>query len=251
MSYKEPTELRMKAQETITEAFGATPYETLVEEIKDFAIFHIDLEGCIISWNQGAETIFGYSKDAIVGQALFTIFAPEDQAAGIPERELKTAAETGRAEDTRWHLRKDGSRFYANGATTALRDESGKLLGYAKVVRDITEHKLAEDCLRESEEFNRSVLEQSPLSIQIMSPDGYTIKVNKAWEELWGVSLDQIQGYNILEDEQLEKKGIMPYIKRAFGGQFVEFPVSQRRWQVCLLPPQPTMEPAFLQVARA
>src|SRR5215213_1942108 len=70
----------------------------------------------------------------------------------------------------------------------------------------------------------RAILEQSPFSIQIMSPDGFTIQVNKAWEQLWGVTFEQIKGYNMLEDEQLVKKGIMPYIKRGFAGEATEIP---------------------------
>ncbi len=69
-----------------------------------------------------------------------------------------------------------------------------------------------------------ALFEQSPVSIQIMSPDGYIVQVNKAWEELWGVTLDQLEGYNILRDEQLEKNGVMPYIKSAFDGQFAKIP---------------------------
>src|SRR5919112_9377 len=70
-----------------------------------------------------------------------------------------------------------------------------------------------------------AIFEQSPFSIQIMSPDGYTVRVNKAWEELWGVTLDQIAGYNMLEDRQLEERGIMPFIRRAFAGEAVELPL--------------------------
>ncbi|MCA1624223.1 MAG: PAS domain S-box protein [Acidobacteria bacterium] len=139
----------MEAEETLVELFGELPYRTLVREIKDFAIFHLDTEGLILSWNEGAETIFGYSKDTIIGQDFSIIFTPEDRKQGAPEKELKYAAEIGRAEDERWHLRKDNSRFYANGVTTALRDESGKLLGYAKIARDITARKLAEETLQE------------------------------------------------------------------------------------------------------
>ncbi|HEX9961664.1 MAG TPA: PAS domain-containing protein, partial [Pyrinomonadaceae bacterium] len=74
------------------------------------------------------------------------------------------------------------------------------------------------------ENRSRAILEQSPFSIQILSPDGYTIQVNKAWEQLWGVTLEQIKDYNMLEDEQLVKKGIMPYIKRGFAGEACEIP---------------------------
>lgn len=117
------------------------PYKPLVEEIKDYAIFHLSKEGRILSWNRGAQLIFGYDKDEIIGQDFTVIFTPEDRAEGIHEKELKKAKKTGRAEDTRWHLRKDDLRFFAQGVTTALLDEGGKLIGYAKIPRDDTARK--------------------------------------------------------------------------------------------------------------
>jgi PAS domain S-box-containing protein len=135
----------MKSEETIIELFGKMPYKPLVEEIKDYAICHLDIEGRILSWNQGAQLIFGYGKDEIIGQHFAIIFTPEDRAQLAPEQELSTAKETGRAEDTRWHLRKDNSLFFAHGVTSALRDETGKLIGYAKIARDDTPRKQMEE----------------------------------------------------------------------------------------------------------
>ena len=120
----------------------------MVESVKDYAIFSLNPEGCIASWNTGAERVFGYTEAEIVGQKSAIVFTPEDRASGAPAQEIKTAAETGRAEDERWHLRKDGSRFFASGILTPIRDETGALRGFTKVARDMTERKQVEEELQ-------------------------------------------------------------------------------------------------------
>lgn len=108
----------------------------LMECVKDFAIFMLDLEGRVFDWNIGAKKILGYTQAEIIGHPFSTFFTAEEEQAGVPAQELKRAAEVGRSDDNRWHVRKDGTHFFANGVTTALRDESGGLRGYAKVLRD-------------------------------------------------------------------------------------------------------------------
>ncbi|MDQ3322712.1 MAG: PAS domain S-box protein [Acidobacteriota bacterium] len=139
----------MSKKEILEELFGDTPYKALVGEIKDFAILHLDAQGIILSWNKGAERIFGYTGDEVIGKSGEIIFTPEDRAQNIPEKEFETARTKNRADDTRWHLRKDGSRFFANDVTTALRDGKGTLCGYAKIARDETRSKQAEEMLLE------------------------------------------------------------------------------------------------------
>lgn len=119
----------------------------LVEKVEDFAIFITNLEGNIETWNIGAERIFGYTAEEAIGQAERIIFTPEDQAKNVPKLEMKIAREKGSAIDERWHLRKDGSRFYASGFQTALY-ENGNLTGYAKIARDLTERLTLEEQLR-------------------------------------------------------------------------------------------------------
>lgn len=119
----------------------------LLESFVDIAIFTTNTAGVIEIWNPGAEAIFGYSADEIVGQRADIVFTPEDREAGVPEKEMTTACERGRASDERWHLRKDGSRFYASGVMVPLFDE-GALVGYAKIARDLTEAKKLEEELR-------------------------------------------------------------------------------------------------------
>jgi two-component system CheB/CheR fusion protein len=103
---------------------------------RDFAIITADPTGLITTWNRGAERIFGYTEEEMLQRPIATIFTPEDQAHGIPEQEMRRAAETGRAEDDRWHLRKNGSRFYCSGVMTALEASAGG--GFAKIARDMT-----------------------------------------------------------------------------------------------------------------
>ena len=124
----------------------------MIESVRDYAIFAIDLRGRVSSWNSGAERLFGFPEANILGRPAETLFTPEDRAAGIPRIELARAEATGRSDDERWHVREDGTRFFASGMVTAVRDESGTLLGYTKVARDITESKRVEAELRAAKE---------------------------------------------------------------------------------------------------
>jgi PAS domain S-box-containing protein len=130
----------------------------LVEAAKDYAIFMVDAEGCVTTWNEGAQRVFGYEEGEIVGEDGTILFTPEDRRSGAPERELKTAQAEGRAKDERWHVRKDGSRFWASGFVRPMRDEEGRLLGFSKVARDLTEHKRAEEAVEEARGAERERL---------------------------------------------------------------------------------------------
>ena len=133
-------------------------FRLLMESVKDFAIFMLDTEGRVTCWNAGAERLLGYHEAEIVGQAFTCFFTTEDIQCDVPRRELKKAREEGRASDDRWHVRKDGTRFWASGIVTPLRD--GALRGYAKVMRDLTEQKLAQDALLESEDRYRKLADE-------------------------------------------------------------------------------------------
>ena len=119
----------------------------LFDNAREYAIFLMDTDARITRWNEGAERVLGWTEPEAVGQPGEMIFTPEQQDEGVPEAEIATAVRDGRAEDRRWHVRKDGSRFWANGMMIALRDERGALRGLAKVLRDETERKRAEDAL--------------------------------------------------------------------------------------------------------
>jgi PAS domain S-box-containing protein len=131
-------------------------FRLLVEAVQDYAIFLLDTQGCVSTWNMGARRIKGYNASEIIGEHFSKFYPPEDIAANKPGRELEIAIRDGRLEDEGWRLRKDGSKFWANVIITALRDSSGKLVGFAKVTRDITERMRAHEALQEA---NR-ILEQ-------------------------------------------------------------------------------------------
>jgi len=115
----------------------------LVQQVKDYAIFRIDTHARPMTWNEGVQRILGFTESEFIGRdVLASIFTPEDQASQVLQKELETAARTGSANNDRWLCRKDGSRFWAEGSTTALRNEAGELVGYSKVFRDCTERKL-------------------------------------------------------------------------------------------------------------
>jgi PAS domain S-box-containing protein len=133
----------------------------LLESFVDIAILTTNAAGIIETWNPGAEAIFGYSANEIVGQPAHILFTPEDRAADVPEREMATARETGRASDERWHMRKDGSRFFASGVMAPLFDQT-VLVGYAKIARDLTEaKKLDEELRRYRTELETLVVERT------------------------------------------------------------------------------------------
>ena len=124
-------------------------FERLVEAAKDYAIFMTDVDGRVTTWNEGAHRLFGYGEAEIVGEDGAILFTSEDRESGAPDRELEKARTEGRAEDERWHVRKDGAHFWASGFVRPVLDEEDNLLGFSKVARDLTEHKRAEEALDE------------------------------------------------------------------------------------------------------
>jgi PAS domain S-box-containing protein len=119
----------------------------LVETIRDYAIVILDTDGRVVSWNPGAEAIKGYTAKEMIGRHFSCFYTPEDIEAGKPELELKEAEATGRFEDEGWRVRKGGERFWANVVFTPLRDARGKLCGYGKITRDLTERKRMEEAM--------------------------------------------------------------------------------------------------------
>ncbi|HKN54604.1 MAG TPA: PAS domain S-box protein, partial [Amycolatopsis sp.] len=128
---------------------GDERFRLLVQGVLDYAIFMLDPAGNISSWNAGAKRIKGWSADEIIGQHFSVFYPPEDVAAGKPAWELEVAVAEGRLEDEGWRVRKDGTRFWANVVITALWDDNGELRGFAKVTRDMTERRNAEQALLE------------------------------------------------------------------------------------------------------
>jgi len=147
---KEITE-RKRIEEGLRES--EERFRLMVEGVKDYAIFMLDTEGRVASWNAGAERIKGYRAEEILGRHFSRFYPAEEIAQGQPEEQLRLATATGRIEDAGWRVRKDGTRFWADVLITALRDEAGKLIGFSKVTRDVTERKRAEEDRRRSEAY--------------------------------------------------------------------------------------------------
>jgi PAS domain S-box-containing protein len=118
---------------------GENLFRLMVESVSDYSIFAIDPVGRILSWNKGAEEVFGYREEEIVGESFAILFTPEDRSQGAPERELENVRSNGRTGENRWHLRKDGSRLWISGLINSLKDEKGDLIGYVKVARGAME----------------------------------------------------------------------------------------------------------------
>jgi PAS domain S-box-containing protein len=138
---------------------GLALYRLLVESARDYAIFALDAAGHVLSWSGGGERIEGYTRDEIVGQHFSVFYPPEDIAAGKPARDLEDAIRDGRVEDEGWRVRKDGSLFWADVVITPLQDESGTVIGFAKITRDLTERRNALVELSHSEEQFRMLVQ--------------------------------------------------------------------------------------------
>jgi PAS domain S-box-containing protein len=173
-------------------------FRLLVNGVKEYAILTLDPAGNITSWNQGAERIKGYKANEIVGRHFSAFYPPEDIRNGIPERELETVISEGRFEAEGSRVRKDGTRFWASVVITALTDETGKLRGFSKVTRDITERKRAKELLQESEERHRKLFDNNPHPTWVY--DRQTLRflaVNAAAIRKYGYSSDEFLGMTI------------------------------------------------------
>ena len=153
--------------------------ELVLESAADFAVVTTDLDGTITSWNAAAERAMGWPEAEAVGQHASMVFTPEDRAQDVCGREMAEACAEGRAADERWHLRKDGSRFWASGTTTPLVDErTGERLGFLKILRDRTAEHRSGERLRASEALLRGLMENSADCLKLLTPDGRVSSVN-------------------------------------------------------------------------
>ncbi len=173
---------------------GNERFRLLVEGLKDYAIFMTDTAGHIVTWNSGAERMLGYRADEILGKSLTVFYTPEDVTQGVPQKLIAEAEAKGRLEAEGRPVRKDGTRFWANFVLTALRDEKGKLRGYAKITRDISERRAAQEALKEGEQRFHSVLDASPSIVFIKDTAGRYVYVNPQFERLCSLSASEIPG---------------------------------------------------------
>ena len=170
-------------------------FRMLVEGVTDYAIFMLDPQGHVLTWNTGARRIKGYDATEIIGQHFSKFYPPEALHRRLPEHELRVAAAEGRFEDEGWRVRKDGTMFWANVVITALRDDSGLLRGFAKVTRDLTQRREHEEALRRSEERFRLLVEGvTDHAIFMLDPNGYIVTWNSGAERIKGYRADEIIG---------------------------------------------------------
>ena len=174
------------------------PYRQLVHGVQDYAIFLLDREGRIVSWNRGAELLKGYAPSEIIGQHFSVFYPAEATERRWPQRDLKIAQESGRLEDEGWRVRKDGSRFWANVVITALHDESGALRGFSKITRDLTERRRHEETLRQSEErFRVLIAGVREYAMFMLDPDGRVARWNAGAERIMGYKAQEIEGRHV------------------------------------------------------
>ncbi|KIF83808.1 histidine kinase [Noviherbaspirillum autotrophicum] len=183
-------------------------FQLLVDSVHDYAIYMLNPDGYISSWNRGAERVKGYTADEIIGQHFSRFYTPEEQAAGEPARALQCALDEGKYEREGWRVRKDGARIWVSVMIDPIRDKSGQLLGFAKVTRDITERRAMQEALRESEQrFRLLVQGVTDYALYMLNPEGIISNWNTGAERIKGYRADEVLGshfsrFYIDEDRQ-------------------------------------------------
>jgi PAS domain S-box-containing protein len=192
------------------------------------AVLVTDSEGRISLLNAVAEGLTGWIEAEAKGKSVDEVFRLRHEETGEPMRNpVWQVIDTGQVVALANHallISKGGKEVAVDDSAAPIKDERGILIGVVLVFRDVGERRSAQERLKLSEARFRTMIEQAPMSIQLFDLDGNTVAVNKAWEELWGVTLEQIGGYNVLQDPQLEEKGVAPLLRKAFAGEITPLP---------------------------
>ncbi|QIB74090.1 PAS domain S-box protein [Halogeometricum borinquense] len=199
-------------------------FSTFVEDVEEYAIFRLDADGHIASWNRGAEDIEGYKESEVLGEHFSLFYTESEIEDGHPSEVLETARRDGQCKDEGWRVRKDGSQFWASVTLTALKDEDGSCRGFVKVIRDMTERKRRERRL--DAVFNRTFQ-----LMGLMKPDGTVLKVNDAAIEFSGVEREKLVGKHLWEEtwwdaNQENVDEMKDAIRLASTGEFVRYEVT-------------------------
>ncbi|MFJ7795639.1 PAS domain S-box protein [Pseudomonas sp. NPDC096950] len=178
----------MSGDRTKTKAVEDSRFRQLIDSVVDYAIYMIDPDGIITSWNAGARRFKGYEEAEILGQHFSRFYTEADRLAGLPQRALDTARTEGRFEGEGWRVRKDGTLFWSHVVIDPIIDPSGTLVGFAKITRDLTDRKMAEETLKQSEQqFRLLVQSVTDYAIYMLSPDGHLTN--------WNLGAQRIKGY--------------------------------------------------------
>ena len=171
------------------------PFRLLVQSIVDYAIYLLDPNGYVTSWNAGAERIKGFQTNEIIGKHFSTFYTEEDRKAGVPEKVLETARKKGKFDGEGWRVRKDGSRFWASVVIDRINDANGKLIGFAKITRDMTEKRATQQALLESEQRFRILVQGvTDYAIFMLDPEGRVTNWNAGAARIKGYSAEEIVG---------------------------------------------------------
>jgi two-component system cell cycle sensor histidine kinase/response regulator CckA len=238
--WKRATTTAYQAGEAESEDQSNRRFRVLVEQMQDYAIFMLDPDGRHATWNEGVLRLLGYEEREFLGQPGTILFTPEDRERGEPERELRTAAGEGRASDDRWLVRKNGSRFWAAGITARVSDQTGRLIGFSKVFRDLTQEKEAQDRLRDSEARLRVALRAARMGIWRWHLPTNTQRVDGSMARLLGLGEGEVvESYeqfreHIHPDDRARVDGAFLHAAQNSGDMHVEFrvvwPDGTLRW---------------------
>lgn len=209
-------------------------FHALTDQISEYAVYLLDPNGEVASWNAGARRLKGYSEAEIVGKDVSVLFTPEDVRSGMPKRALAEAAEKGQCVAQCWHVRKDGSRFWADAVLTALHDDQGRLTGFSMVTRDLTQRKWAEERILAAEAKLRVVLENAYDGILIANGRGEIEFANRSARNALGYSMSELEGQRlgfVLAEQERERQGVVEALgaERMRDSNGVELEVQARR----------------------
>jgi diguanylate cyclase (GGDEF)-like protein/PAS domain S-box-containing protein len=206
-------------------------FRLLVEGVKDYAIYLLDLAGHVISWNEGAERITGYQHTEIVGEHFSKFYPMAEALKGKPQEQLNAAIEEGRTELEGWRVRRDGSMYWADVVATALRDPSGRVYGFVEITRDITEQKRTEEALRASETKFRRLVDSNIIGFMLVNMRGKVLEANDAFLKMLAYTRDDLAAGKIGGDtmtppeyryvdewmsKRLELSGVCPPIEKEY-----------------------------------
>ncbi|HEY2685705.1 MAG TPA: PAS domain S-box protein [Steroidobacteraceae bacterium] len=218
---------RRKAEEQLR--ISEERHRLLINGVADYAIYWLDVDGNVSSWNTGARILKQYADEEIIGKHYSTFFTEEDRAAGVPQQAMRDAARHGRYAGQGWRVRKDGTRFWANVLLEPIRNDHGAIVGFAKISHDETARRAYEDALKTSEETFRSAMEAASIGMTLVLPNGRFMKVNEALCTLLGYGEEELLALDfqtITHPDDLEN--YLDLLRQTLAGTLKHYRMEQR-----------------------